>query len=561
MISVVLSWIIILLPTYIIGYGVGHALNKRDQSKCWSTDLYIAIGLCFLTVYAQVFSLFYKVGTLACLVLSIITLLFLLFDLKQGLMGTLKFRKDGMNGIILVLLFWGALATIYYTSLSPQHYDTALYHAQAIRWVEEYGVVKGLGNLHFRFAYNSAFIPLQALFSLKWLVSQSMHTVNGFVACEMLWYAIGTNRFLTKEKPVQTSDFLKLAVIIYIVMNRSMLSSPSTDTMALLLVGYIFIKCMEFIENDIQDTRARITLVILVAWGVTLKLSVAPMAMLVLYPVWLIYKNQKWRSEGSLLIAGILTVALPWMIRSVLISGYLIYPYSVIDLFQVDWKMPEAVLNYDKIEIMVWGRALKDTSLYNMKLWEWFPIWFRSNSTIFNIIFILAVAAMLVLLFHMVSAVKLKENIRAFIYVNAITGFIFWFATAPLMRYGLIYSFILIALAIGAYSEKHAMKFANGLFLMVMLPVMVLYLDVFYSQHLWVRQADYEWRDNVEKEVDGVKVWIPANGDQIGYAVFPSTPYEKMLSVIELRRDSVKDGFRIKEEWKNRVIRGDGETR
>lgn len=561
MISVVLSWIIILLPTYIIGYGVGHALNKRDQSKCWSTDLYIAIGLCFLTVYAQVFSLFYKVGTLACLVLSIITLLFLLFDLKQGLMGTLKFRKDGMNGIILVLLFWGALATIYYTSLSPQHYDTALYHAQAIRWVEEYGVVKGLGNLHFRFAYNSAFIPLQALFSLKWLVSQSMHTVNGFVACGMLWYAIGTNRFLTKEKPVQTSDFLKLAVIIYIVMNRSMLSSPSTDTMALLLVGYIFIKCMEFIENDIQDTRARITLVILVAWGVTLMLSVAPMAMLVLYPVWLIYKNQKWRSEGSLLIAGILTVALPWMIRSVLISGYLIYPYSVIDLFQVDWKMPEAVLNYDKIEIMVWGRALKDTSLYNMKLWEWFPIWFRSNSTIFNIIFILAVAAMLVLLFHMVSAVKLKENIRAFIYVNAITGFIFWFATAPLMRYGLIYSFILIALAIGAYSEKHAMKFANGLFLMVMLPVMVLYLDVFYSQHLWVRQADYEWRDNVEKEVDGVKVWIPANGDQIGYAVFPSTPYEKMLSVIELRRDSVKDGFRIKEEWKNRVIRGDGETR
>ncbi len=549
------------MPTYIIGYGVVHALNRNGQSKTSSTDLYIAIGLCFLTVYAQVFSLFYKVGILACLVLGIITLLFLLYDLKQGLMKALKLRKDGMNVIILVLLFWGTLATIYYTSLSPEHYDTALYHAQAIRWVEEYGVVKGLGNLHFRFAYNSAFIPLQALFSLKWLINQSMHTVNGFVACGMLWYAIATDRFLTKEKTVQTSDFLKLAVIIYIVMNRSMLSSPSTDTMALLLVGYIFIKCMEFIENGIQDTNAWIILVILVAWGVTLKLSVAPMAMLVLYPVWLIYKDRKWLSEGSLLIAGILTVALPWMIRSVLISGYLIYPYSVIDLFQVDWKMPEAVLNYDKIEIMVWGRALKDTSLYNMKLWEWFPIWFRSNSTIFNIIFILAVVAMLVLLFHIVSAVKLKENIRVFIYINAITGFIFWFATAPLMRYGLIYSFILIALAIGAYSEKHAMKFANGLFLMVMLPVMVLYLDVFYSQHLWVRQADYEWRDNVEKEVDGVKVWIPANGDQIGYAVFPSTPYEKMLSVIELRGDSVKDGFRIKEEWKNRVIRGDGETR
>ena len=43
------------------------------------------------------------------------------------------------------------------------HVDTGLYHAQAIRWIEEYGVVCGLGNLHSRFAYNSAAFALCAL--------------------------------------------------------------------------------------------------------------------------------------------------------------------------------------------------------------------------------------------------------------------------------------------------------------------------------------------------------------------------------------------------------------
>ena len=559
MVSVVLSWIIILLPTYIIGYGVGHALNKSDQSRYWSTDLYIAIGLCFLTVYAQVFSLFYKVSILACLVLSIITFLFLVYDLKHGFIAALRFKKSAINAIILGLLFWGTIATVYYTSLSPEHYDTALYHAQAIRWVEEYGVVKGLGNLHFRFAYNSAFIPLQALFSLKWLINQSMHTVNGFVACGMLWYAIGTNRFLTKEKTIQTSDFLKLAVIIYIVMNRSMLSSPSTDTMALLLVGYIFIKCMEFIENGIQDTKAWIILVILVAWGVTLKLSVAPMAMLVLYPAWLIYKDRKWLSEGSLLIAGILTVALPWMIRSVLISGYLIYPYSVIDLFQVDWKMPEAVLNYDKIEIMVWGRALKDTSLYNMKIWEWFPIWFRSNSTINNLIFITAWISVIGLIIYIFKLLKNHKWNQSFIYCSAIISFGFWFGTAPLMRYGLIYSLIVIAFILGICNKRYMMKWLKGFSLFIMIPVMVLYLDIFNMDYYWKRQGDYEWKDNIEKQIDGESVWIPEDGDRIGYAVFPSTPYSKILEALELRGTDLKDGFRIKEKYKSRLLDGYGD--
>ena len=66
------------------------------------------------------------------------------------------------------------------------HVDTGLYHAQAIRWIEEYGVVPGLGNLHSRFAYNSAAFPLCAVYSMRWLggslFPEGIHAVQGFLA-------------------------------------------------------------------------------------------------------------------------------------------------------------------------------------------------------------------------------------------------------------------------------------------------------------------------------------------------------------------------------------------
>lgn len=88
---------------------------------------------------------------------------------------------------------------------SPTFVDTYLYHAQAIRWIEEYGVVSGLGNLHNRFAYNSAFMPLQAFFTFSWIYNPSLYSLNGFLCAFFLIYAVITNRIFIK-KEVGLSD-------------------------------------------------------------------------------------------------------------------------------------------------------------------------------------------------------------------------------------------------------------------------------------------------------------------------------------------------------------------
>jgi hypothetical protein len=48
----------------------------------------------------------------------------------------------------------------------------------------------------------------------------------------------------------------------------------------------------------------------------------------------------------------------------------------------------------------------------------------------------------------------------------------------------------------------------------------------------------------------GETFYQPDDGDQAGYAYFPSTPYEKRLEQIELRGDNLSDGFRVKELYR-----------
>lgn len=54
-----------------------------------------------------------------------------------------------------------------------------------------------------------------------------------------------------------------------------------------------------------------------------------------------------------------------------------------------------------------------------------------------------------------------------------------------------------------------------------------------------------------EKEIS---VYIPSEGDRSGYEPFPSIPYQQRLEIIELRGDGLKEGFRMKDEYRTEKV-------
>lgn len=55
-------------------------------------------------------------------------------------------------------------------------------------------------------------------------------------------------------------------------------------------------------------------------------------------------------------------------------------------------------------------------------------------------------------------------------------------------------------------------------------------------------------------EIEQHSFYVPNGGDQIGYSAFPSTPYRQKLDEIELRGNTLHDGFRMKEEYRDAYV-------
>lgn len=555
MVMVLFSWVIICGAALLFGKAITDSVYRDRPESMGRPDIYIITGIVFLTVYAQFFSLFYKVAGIACAVLGLFGMILCGIGVYRRLRHgrSLRFfpgytwEKPALWRIAALLCCF--IFTLVWTVREPSQYDTGLYHAQAIRWVEEYGVVPGLGNLHMRLAYNSAFMPLQALFSLGWLLGQSLHSLNGFFCLAALFYAFSTVR--RGKDGCRTSDLLKCVMAVYVVQKRYDISSSGTDIAAMLLILYIFVKWSEYVEQGERDGGLYGYLCLVSVFAATVKLSAASTAILSVYPLYFFIKERKGKAILAHVAAGA-CILLPFLIRNVIISGYLVYPYGGLDLFQVDWKMDREVLSSDSLDIKMFARGLRSAAEYDNSLIGWIPGWFMKQSVGSRVLIAAAVICIPVILYQLCKRFRDKEYAQAAFFGAGVVNLFFWFLTAPHMRYGEPYIYVLVVMALGTASGAAEKVSAKALRAVAAAVVGVFLLQ--YGWRLtqlweleakyWIRQPDYLSWQSTQYPLDNVHIWMPDEGDLSGYFAFPATPQRNQFEALRLRGKSFEEGFR-----------------
>ena len=338
MLFVLLNWAYIGITAFLAGFTVLMPFRKtgpeeeRGYACRTGTGIFMA-GLAFVTVYAEGYSLFAGVGlaaNLGLLVFCAVSAIVLRRQLSAFIRE--KWQESGPGGRLFAAVL--VLLMAYGTSRGYMHVDTGLYHAQAIRWIEEYGVVPGLGNLHSRFAYNSAAFPLCAIYGMRWAAvgswTESMHAVQGFLALLVGIQCCGLGR-LVRRKRVLVSDFVRLGAVYYLTVLFREMVSPASDYFAMLFLFYILIAWLDLLERREASVVPYALLSLLLVFTVTVKLSAAVMLLLVLKPAVLLLKGKRWKEIALYIGLGIL-ISLPWLIRGVLISGWLFYPFTFLDM-------------------------------------------------------------------------------------------------------------------------------------------------------------------------------------------------------------------------------------
>lgn len=560
MLSVCLIFMYVLLTAYLTGFAalkivlrLGTEEKAKDKPGAFpykiTTDGYILAGLISLTVYAQVFSLFYKVGLAANVLLIITCIAIVIVNRKELTMeaGKIRGRLTKYKAVGYIVLF---LLFSYGTSRGIIHYDTGLYHAQSIRWIEEYGIVKGLGNLHCRLAYNSSAFGLSALFSFSFLGGQSYHCMAGFFAL-MVAKICGEICKAWKRKKLLLSDFARIMGIYYLLIIFDEMISPASDYFMVLTVFYIVIRYLDLLERGEKSFIPYGLLSLACVYAMSIKLSAALIVLLVIKPAVILIKERNYKGIASFTGWGILII-LPYLVRNVIISGWLVYPFTTLDFFSVDWKIPKQLADYDAKEIQVWGRGIYDVARFEEPIGEWFPAWFSALGGIDKLFTIAGIAAVFVLAVTAVYVLlKRRKDMADRLFAAAVVelSFLFWLFSAPLIRYGCVYVWLAPVITFGGLAIELLKKDKVWRIIYVSVGLAGCYkLLAFgkeivsaYNGQYFVLQKDYESYETETYEIEGVTFYYPAEGDRTGYEKFPASPSRAKIA---FRGKDIKDGFR-----------------
>lgn len=406
-------------------------------------------GLSIVGVIAFYLSLFIPLNWIANCVIIFPVLIYCLFKknrntIKLQILSTFKSFSPLGYSLLLVCI----LMTLIISASKIIHPDTLAYHAQLIQWFQAYKAVPGIVNLKLEFGFQSLFFATQAIFKAV-NENGNYFSLGGCVVC---WYFI----FIIKKidaiflNPtylnyrIQNSQWGWLLLLTYTLFSftqvRLTIASASPDfivTLLLLVIAYLFFK-------NKSEGKNKIFYLLLVSFfsciAFTTKLSSACILLLPIGITIYFFYNRNFKIATCIGVLSTLII-IPFLVRNIVSSGYLLYPSSFPDFFNADWKLKISnlyqfqnyITSYARYPV-TFAQAQKNIQISFV---EWIPIWWK-HIAIIDCMLLCGILLLLLLniIFLKSFVKKLKEKFYLYIFLIFSAGSIVWFIKAPDPRFG-----------------------------------------------------------------------------------------------------------------------------
>jgi len=394
----------------------------------------------------------------------------------------------------------------------------------------------------------------------------------------MIYSILGFN------KNIRT-NMLRLTPIIYFLMFCSEITSPASDFPLVFLVIYVSIRWFEMSDENEESYIPYALLACFTVYIISIKLTVGLLVLLVIKPAYFMIRERKVKEVIASLAIGFFII-LPYFIRNYLISGWLIYPFTKIDLFNPDWKISAAAAQGDADEIKIWGRGMGNISGNPDEPFKvWFPNWWNyisgpNKRIIISLIIVLCVyiAYRIVKRLYLFIAKNKdieiivtdhKEKWNCLVFeITIMLSMVMWFVESPLFRYGIAYILVAMFYMLGEIANslcRHLVYVKAGYILAAVIcasclfPTAITLKEYIQWNYECVRymsdysylitQEDYPRVEYEEKTIEGITFYYPKEEmGQIGYHIFPALWCSDTTNGLVLRGNEIKDGFRIIEQ-------------
>ncbi len=328
--------------------------------------------------------------------------------------------------------------------------DTGYYHIPLVKWLNEYGLVKGLANLQDSLGFVSGWFYYVSLFDFGLFEDLTYHVLNA-LAFVWGWVFVALMLIHFREGKYGVKDFLLIPITLLLCSKIQFIASISPQLSLSIMIFWVIYESFSLIEQkNITDAQLGY-LILIAAYCVFVKLSAAPVLLFLLVPT-IYYIVERWDNRG-LSYSEIIKIAIPSIIlfsffiyQNIIVSGYPIYPVPIFDVFNVDWKVPEKQVEFLVEHIRKFGvnpQYQQFDSQY-FSNFSWILPWFERN--LYSRELVTTVAFVLLPLSVVISLVKLtihKERPGAVLlgtnYLVLIMAILFWFLSSPDPRFGSVW--------------------------------------------------------------------------------------------------------------------------
>ena len=551
MLSILLTWTLLLMACCGIGFSIQRLLGLPDLNAelvllgfwlGWST----LIGALHILHLAMPVNL---TIALSLLLLGMAGLVWNFSRIRRFLRT--RFRSTwSICAVMCIFFIWLANR-----AMGPIHaYDAGLYHISSVRWISSYPITPGLGNLHGRLAFNSSYFLFQALLDVGPWNHMSHHLAGGLlivVAC--LQVGLGVRRVIMKSSRCEFCDILSAVFLIPMVQRSFVDTSSTSPNLPVFILGFVVGSqlCRMLFEHEIIQELVLDTVVIttLCAIGISIKLSFAAFAclsVLVAVGKLLAHAGRRLGQRGNLsnlawIIVPPILVLVPWMLRSVITSGYPAYP-STMGSLDVKWRVPREQVVMEAKSIRSWARLPEPGIPYDDVLadWDWLVPWGIRMVDSDRFQKDLAVPLLLAIIgITLVSFRRPRDDAGLWalglLLAPSVASFAYWFFVAPDPRFLGASVWLLGGSTLVWAIKKLRVLEHSRLFAMVSLLLVVMTGTAYVVEYgLVVKPGPRDGFHPIpEAEVyefltdSGLVLQVPRERDQCWDAPLPCTPYPK----------------------------------
>ncbi|WP_291117367.1 LIC_10190 family membrane protein [Flavobacterium sp. UBA6135] len=459
---------------YIIFTCINFGLVYSRFIKFHPSDLILnsLLGLFSITIITSIWALFGRIHIEFHLFILFLNCFIFYFYQKEIKANYIEFSKEfkNINRFLKSFLFFSMLLILAQAASIPYVLDNESYYIQTIKWLNNYGFVEGLANLHLFLGQQSGWHITQSAFSFSFLYNE-FNDLSAF--CLLLGITYSVFRLQDYLTTKDSNQLIFGLLPLFLVLLFQFISAPSPDLPIYILTFFLFYVFLEhYNKMTIGVFNLLTTFVLFMLYIKNTNIG------LIILPLLLFLKHSKDFVPQLFRISSIAFLVLAlFLLKNIIITGTPVFPLTARLFYSFEHVIPEKIVYAYYMELKTsYGFYVTAEEYKSMNAYQLFVQWLSMPKLngLFNKISII----LLVVCPFLILRMKRLRN-YGILYLIMVIHLMILLVTSPQYRFHLnfVLFFSLFCLAIAFHEKIKIIYFgliASGL---VTLLVLIVPLD------------------------------------------------------------------------------------